>query len=288
MAKDNQENVGRIIGKILVYVILFSVLMTVLGGTFYQVDAGERAIILTFGSLSNTVYGPGLHMKIPIIQDVVKFSIRTRTLAVDNQAGNRHASEYSSLFAASKDLQDVQVATVVNYHIEEKDILQIYRQYGNMQNYETNILEPIIRDTIKTMSAQYTAEDLVKMRAEFAQKSSEMLDERFASKSALFERVNIVNFQFSKTFTEAIERKVMAEQDALAAKNKLEQVKYEAEQAIAAANGEAQAIAIKAEALKQNRDILQLNAINKWDGHLPAVTGGAVPFISLDSLTAKA
>jgi len=93
---------------------------------------------------------------------------------------------------------------------------------------------------------------------------------------------NIVNFRFSKVFNEAIEAKVTAEQSALAAKNKLEQIKFEAEQRVAEAKGKAEAITVESNALRSNPQILELRALENWNGVLPQVTGsGGIPFINL-------
>jgi regulator of protease activity HflC (stomatin/prohibitin superfamily) len=93
---------------------------------------------------------------------------------------------------------------------------------------------------------------------------------------------NIVNFGFSSAFNNAIEAKVTAEQSALAAKNKLEQIKFEADQAIAEARGKAEAMRVESEALRSNPQILELRALEKWDGVLPQVTGaGGTPFINI-------
>ena len=97
------------------------------------------------------------------------------------------------------------------------------------------------------------------------------------------EAVNIVNFDFSPSFNQAIEAKVTAEQNALAAKNKLEQIKYEADQNVARSEGEAKAIAIQAQAIQVQGGAayIQLKALEKWDGKLPTIMGaGAVPFIN--------
>ena len=98
---------------------------------------------------------------------------------------------------------------------------------------------------------------------------------------AIVDEFNIVNFEFSKNFNDAIEAKVTAEQQALAAKNKLEQIKFEADQKIAEARGKAEAMTIESNALKSNPQILELRALEKWNGTLPQVTGGAIPLINL-------
>ena len=107
----------------------------------------------------------------------------------------------------------------------------------------------------------------------------------FQEEFIVVHEVSIVNFNFSKSFKEAIEAKVTAEQQALAAKNKLEQVKYEAEQRISQAQGEAEAIRIQAQAIQNQggAEYVNLKAIEKWNGQLPAyMLGDSVPLINLN------
>jgi regulator of protease activity HflC (stomatin/prohibitin superfamily) len=276
------NEVKMIIFGVIAFICLI-IFLIFLFGSWYMVGAGERVIVLTFRNPSEHIQGPGFHFKIPIVQSIVRMNVRTQTITFDNKQGTGDNSEYSSLFAASSDLQDTQIATVVNFHIEEKDVLQIYNQYGDMHSYQINILEPLIRDTVKSVSATYTAEDLVKKRAEYNDKVAEVLKQRFEGKSALFERVNIVNFQFSDEFTKAIERKVTAEQNALTEKNNLERVKYEADQRIAQAEGEAKAIQIQVAAINQQggASYVELQRIQRWNGQYPMVMGASSPIVDL-------
>lgn len=285
----------RIVKKIISYSIIISIALMLLFGSWYTVGAGERAILTTFSKPSDNIQGPGLHFKIPMIQGVVITNIQTQTIAFDNKAGTGDNSEYSSLFAASKDLQDVQIATVVNYHINEQDVLFIYKNYGEPSRYQVNILEPMIRETIKTLSAEYTAEELVTKRAEFQQKVTELLTPRLAGKQAVLDRFSVVNFQFSPEYTKAIELKVSQEQASLTAKNKLAQVEFEAQQRVAQAKGESEAIQLQAATLQAqggNQYIqlkaleIQAKAIEKWNGAMPLVTGGSIPFLNLPGLGA--
>jgi regulator of protease activity HflC (stomatin/prohibitin superfamily) len=109
-----------------------------------------------------------------------------------------------------------------------------------------------------------------------------LLKARFLPQGMVIDGLNIVNFHFSKVFNDAIEAKVTAEQNALAAKNKLEQVKFEAQQMVEAANGKAKAIQVEASAIANNPLVLQLRALEKWNGILPQYTGsGSIPFIQI-------
>jgi regulator of protease activity HflC (stomatin/prohibitin superfamily) len=112
--------------------------------------------------------------------------------------------------------------------------------------------------------------------------------EKLNPRGIIVDDFNIVDFEFSESFNQAIELKVTAEQSALAAKNKLEQVKFEADQQVAEAQGKADALRIEASALQSNPQILQLRAIEKWDGQMPAVIGGgATPFVDVSSIVKR-
>jgi regulator of protease activity HflC (stomatin/prohibitin superfamily) len=112
------------------------------------------------------------------------------------------------------------------------------------------------------------------------------LAERLRDRGIIVEDISIVEFKFSASFTQAIENKVTAEQNALAAKNKLEQIKYEAEQTVTTAKAQADSLKLlqqsaTIETIELQRLKVQQSAIDKWNGELPKVTGGAIPFISL-------
>jgi len=266
--------------KVALTIFGLCILLIVLVQMFYTVGVGERGLLMTFGKPSDTIYSEGLHTKIPFIQDVYKWNIKTQTLHFDNKQGQGDNSEYSSLFGASKDLQDVQVAVVVNYHVDGTQVLHMYKIYGDQEYYSRNIIEPIIRETVKSSSAKYTAEELVTKREQFQNEVSNILQVKFLEKNSIIEKCNIVNFQFSESFTQAIEAKVTAEQNALAAQNKLEQVKFEAQQSIEQAKGQATSINLINTQLEKSPTYISYLATTKWNGVLPIATSG-VPFIQL-------
>ncbi len=174
---------------------------------------------------------------------------------------------------------------MVTYHVDPTKVIDIYTQYKSVDSYEATVIEPIVRQVVKSTSAEFTAEELVTKRAEYSDKVNAQLAEQFGAKSALLQNFSVTNFEFSAEFTKAIESKVTATQNAEAAKNKLEQIKYEAQQTIetAKATAEAQRISSQALAAQGGSDYVQLKAIEKWDGHLPTqmIPGTTVPFVNL-------
>ncbi|MBI5469998.1 prohibitin family protein [Candidatus Kaiserbacteria bacterium] len=258
--------------------------LVVIFGTFGTINAGERGVKTRLGAVVGTAE-PGLYFKIPLIESVTKMEVKTRTVNYDKNGNEGDATDTSQLSGASKDLQDVWIGVVVNYHVSADKVTDIYSQYKSVENYEANVIEPIIREVVKSTAAQYTAEELVTKRAEFGDKVNIVLAERFTTKYAVLERFSVTNFEFSQAFTQAIETKVTAVQNAEAAKNKLEQIKFEAQQTVETAKAVAEAQRIQAQSLSAlgGRDYVNLKAIEKWDGHLPTqmIPGASVPFLNL-------
>lgn len=264
-------NIPKMVG----HTVLALIVLVLLFGSFGVVGAGERGVRVRMGNIVR-VYEPGLYFKLPLVEKMVKMEVRTRTVQYELE---------DPLFAASKDLQDVQVATVINYHLDPTAAAIIYQQYGTMESYETNVIRPAVRDTVKTIASNYTAEELVTKRSEYNDAVNKALSDRLTPYNIAVERVNITNLKFSDSFTQSIEAKVTAQQQALKAENDLARVEFEAKQQIERAKAEAESIRIQAQAVTQQggKDYVQLKAIEKWNGALPTqmVPGATVPFLNL-------
>lgn len=256
------------IGIILTGILAITLLIT-LFGSIYIVDAGERAVLLTWGEVDPQPRSEGLHFKIPIMQTKKIFDVRTQKYV-------------TSASSASKDLQIVSTEIAVNYHLQPESVPSVYQTVG--AGFEDKLLQPAVQEVLKASTARFTAEELITKREDVKTDIQQRLSERLLSRHVIIEQISITNFDFSAEFNRAIEGKVTAEQNALAAKNKLEQVKYEAEQRIAQATAEAEAIKIQASAIQVQggNDYVRLQAISKWDGVLPRITGGVVPFVNVD------
>ena len=244
------------------------IFLFVVATTVYTVPAGHRGVLLTFGKPSEDVKGEGIGFKIPIAQTVKKLEVRTQKIEVLSDS-------------ASRDLQDVQTTIALNFHIDPYSTNKLYQEVG--LSYPSRIIHPAIQESVKSVTATFTAEELITRRPEVRADIQEALRERLANYYLMVDDFNIVNFQFSEEFDRAIEAKVTAEQQMLKAQKDLERIKIEKEQLITQAEAEAQSIKIQSEALRENPDILQLRAIQKWNGVMPKVTGGAMPFIDITS-----
>jgi len=231
---------------------------------FFVVSPTERAIKITLGNLSNTIYREGFHFKIPFFQTVT---------IVDLTIDRADALAKS----ASKDLQNIATTVSVNYQINETNILEMYKLVGvDHDLIENNVFSSAIQEAVKSATAKYTAEELITKRELVRNEIETILKEKTQKYGLVISQVNIVNFEFSESFDASIESKVRAEQDALTQRNKLEQVKYEAQQQIERAKAEAETIRISAEAIQKQGGAayVQLKWIEKWNGQLPTTSLG--------------
>ena len=269
----SEDKFEHIIKTIKYLAIVFFILSFVFG-LVYTVNAGERGVLITLGKPSDSIIKEGLHFKIPLIQSVKKFDIKTQKDEVDATA-------------ASKDLQTVSAKVAVNYHLEQGSAPRIFQEVGT--DYVNRILSPAIQESVKASTAQYTAEELITKRELVRESIKVLLISKMEHRGIIIEDVLITNFDFSPSFNQAIENKVTMEQNALAAKNKLQQIEFEAQQRITQAKGEAEAIKIQVDAITRQggRDYVQLQAIQKWNGNLPQVTGGNIPFINIGGLNSS-
>ncbi len=218
------SKMGSIIGIVLI-------VASIIAGSFTTIPAGHRGVVIRFSAVTGTTLGEGLRTKLPFIDSVVKMEVRTQ--------------KYETPSAAiTNDLQDVSTTIALNWKLDPGMAAEVYRTLG--LEFIERIAAPAIQETIKQITAQYNAEDLILRREEVKNAITNSLANRLRERGIITELVSITNFQFSDTFTAAIEAKVAAEQAVLEATNKLERVKVEAQQREAEARGEADARIAKA------------------------------------------
>lgn len=262
--KDAPKVVKTVI-KIIIAVFVFIILINIFR-FFVIIDQGERGVLLEFGQ-AKAIFEPGLHFQIPIVHNVVIFDVRTKKDQVE--AG-----------AASKDLQLVQTTIALNYHPDPATIDKLYQEVG--VDYETRVISPAIQESIKASTAKFTAEELITKRELVKEDTRQNLVERLDNYHVVIDDFSIVDFSFSAEFDAAIEAKQTAVQTALKAENDLRRIEIEAKQKIETAKAEAESIRIQAEALKQNADLIQLKAVERWNGILPNyVMGDSIPLLNL-------
>lgn len=188
---------------------------------------------------------------------------------------------------ASKDLQEVSLKIAVNYNVNRDTAYELYRQVGI--NYESIIISPAILESVKSVTAQYTAEELITKRAEVSNGMEETLKEKIVSRGFNVVDFNITDLDFSAAYNQAIEKKQVAEQEAKQAEYELQKAKINNEKKIAEAEANAKVMQIQdatttENALKLKEIEIQRAAIEKWNGVLPSTMSGdtAIPFLNIN------
>lgn len=261
------KNVGTLTVYLVLVVLALCILSAVLPSMFVQIDAGTVGVKLRNGAVVDTL-GEGLHVIIPVIETVVVFEARTQKQEVIADA-------------ASRDLQQIGTTVALNYRIDVAKVQKIYKELGTQ--YKDRVVIPRLQESIKTVTARFTAEELVTKRPEVREGILKEITAKLKDENVIVEDVSIVNFGFSPQFTQAIEDKQLAEQRALKAQKDLERVKIEAAQQIAKAQADAESQRLQQQTL--NELLLQKQFIEKWDGRLPSVMGNTTGILDLKTYT---
>lgn len=268
MSTENKNKKNNIAGKVIGGVIGGLAVITFIASSTI-VPAGHTGVQVTLGKVSNNTFTEGFHLKAPFITHVVDVS-------------NKIQKYESDADAVSRDLQAVSSTIAVNYRINSASSASVYQNIG--MDYENVLIAPAIQEGMKAISSQYTAEELITRRTEVGEGVKDFLNGKLNGYGVYIEKFNIVNFDFSTTFNDAIEQKTAAEQNLLRTKTEQEQeivkAKAEAEKKTIAAEAEANRILAVADAQAQaNKEIeaslsekvLQYKIIESWDGTYPKV-----------------
>ncbi|MGH7885408.1 MAG: prohibitin family protein [Thermodesulfobacteriota bacterium] len=278
------------------YPVLFIILFLFITSGFVIVDSGNVGVVRTLGAVQPKALGEGFHLKKPFLDKVEQMDIRL------TKANAKAAS-------ASKDLQTVRTQVTLQYSITGEIAPITYQKIGIGEVVAATLIEPAIQESVKAITAKYTAEQLVTKRAEVKVEIQEAInifinvtlkEKGLPINAITIANVAITDFDFSEEFNKAIELKVRAEQEALQARNekirRVTQAEAANEERKLAADAEAyqiekasvaraEAIEREAKALKNNPELIQLRIAERWDGQLPKFSGGeGIPLFNLDSL----
>jgi len=277
--------------------------LIVLPNCFSTVPVGSTGIMLTMGKVEDTALSEGMHFKLPFVQRIVSMDNRVKKLELSTEA-------------FSKDIQTVSATLAVNYRLQTEKTFSIYKSAGTA--YEDNLIVPATHEVLKSVCAQYTAEELISKRAESSDKMRDELDAKLNPLGISITDFNIIDFDFSDEFISAVESKQVAEQlkkkaateneTAIAQAEREKQVSIkqseaEAERVRIAAEAQAKSTLIAAQAdadavkLAADAEAYRLSQIGKnltqetilntiaesWNGELPGVVGaGATGILNLD------
>ena len=256
-----------------------------------QIDSGEAGFFTRWGEIvSREPLAEGLHVYEPWGTDLITYDIKNRTLRVNTPV-------------FTKDVQSMEVALMVTYHLSREKVIDIHRQTG--RKYEQILIEPSVLGAAKDALGKMEADAIVANRETATAAIFKAISEKLLPHGIVIVLVNITNIDYSDAFEKAVEQKQVAMQEAIREKNNTQRMREVAEQSVVKAEAdakaqvfkaeaEAKAILVKAEAearsiemrnkaLAQSRALIEYETVKAWDGKLPVQMLGSspIPFIDI-------
>jgi regulator of protease activity HflC (stomatin/prohibitin superfamily) len=275
-AKGAAEMSRRIGGKTLAVIIVLFILFW---GTFVLIPAGHRGVVLLWGSVEKRVMGEGLNFKVPLAERVIKVDVRVQP------------HPFREIDAASKEYQAVKLTGMMNFHIDPAYVNELYQKVGS--DFAAKVIDPAFNDFIKEVVPTYTVQEILPKREEIRRTAMGKLGGNLSRYHIIVDDIYLSNIRFGPDYEQAIEAKQVAQQQVETQKQVLAQREIEAKQKVATAKGEAESTVIVAEGMAKGNEVLarsispllvQYKSIEKWNGILPQVSGGAYPFINLGKM----
>ena len=295
----------KLIKVLVIAVVALLLVVVLLANSLAIVPVGSTGIMLTLGRVEEgKALSEGMHLKIPFVQKIVSMDNRVKKLELSTEA-------------FSKDIQTVSATLAVNYRMIPEKSFEIYRKHGTQ--FENNIIVPATHEVLKSVCAQYTAEELISKRQESSDMMRDELGAKLGELGIEISDFNIIDFDFSNEFIEAVESKQVAEQlkKKAATENEtaIAQAEREKQVSIKQSEAEAERVRIQAEAKAQSMliaaqaeadavkmaadaeayrmenegkyitsDLIDKIIAENWDGKLPVVSGSSNNILDVSSL----
>lgn len=277
-------------------------ILSVVLGSWYTVDEGERGVILRYGAVAG-VAQPGLGFKIPLIDSVVRVSVQSK------------AAIYNGMEAYSRDQQPATMNLSVNYRIPPDRVEEVYATYGGEDGLLSRLVERRVFEESKTVFGRFAAVTTIQERGRLNQEIADAI-QKSVSGPVIIDSVQIENIDFSDAYEASIEQRMLAEVEVQRLRQNAEREKVQAEITVTQANAqadarradaqaqadsvrlqaqadaeairlkgdaEAQAIKARGDALRDNPGLVSLTQAEKWNGQLPTtmLPNGAIPMLNL-------
>jgi regulator of protease activity HflC (stomatin/prohibitin superfamily) len=272
----NRGLVGTVVA-----VLVGLILLTVVGGSFYTVDQGERGVILRNGKVVGTAE-PGLGFKLPIVDSIREINVQTQ------------ARVYKDVMVYSRDQQNAGLQVSVNYRLASDKVEQIYSEFGGQDGIVSRLLDRQVPEEVKNVFGKFNAVTAIQERARLGMEIQEAIQKAASNPMLIVESVQVENIDFSDAYEKSIEQRMLAEVEVQKVQQNAEREKVQAEIAVIQAkaqadavklqgDAEAHAINARGKALRDNPALIELVQAEKWDGKLPTtmVPGQTVPFINV-------
>lgn len=249
-------------------------------GRIFTIPAGSVGVINQFGNVKDSV-GPGMHV-MGFGSGVTEITTRTQSTPVD-------------MTASSKENTTVTYKVTTNWHIDPKNVMEFYKQYGDddKERIDKQLIGNTLQGNLKTASTSFPADQQIPQQQEIRKQAVDLMKRDMEKYHIIVDDVIIEDQNFDKAYNDSFERQAIAKQEAITASFLKEKARNEADAKVIQASGSARVKVMEAEAdakaqelVRQSLtpEILRQQEIAQWDGHYPQYVLGSnsVPLIQLN------
>src|SRR5512136_2094333 len=261
------------------FLSLLFILFLAAWGSFVIVPAGHRGVVLLWGSVEKRIMGEGLNLKAPFAETVIKVDVKVQP------------HPFKEIDASSKEYQMVKLTGMMNFHIDPAYVNDLYQKVG--LDFANKVIDPAFNDFVKEVVPIYPITEILPKREEIRKRAMTKLGDNLSRYHIIVDDIYFANIRFSPEYERAVEAKQVAQQQVETQRQVLAQREIEAQQKVATAKGEAESILVVAQGQAKANDALsrsispilvQYKGVEKWNGILPQVSGGAMPFVDLGKM----
>lgn len=282
--------------------LLIPIIGAVIGfSSLYTVDEGYVGIVKRLGEVKERVT-PGLHFKRPFVDEIIHLEIRTK-------------KNVETMSVATKEQMRADATISVNWTVKKEAVLDLYKQYGSLEQFEERVLDPRLREVSKQSISKYTAEENINAREVVTEAIKSEFLEKVSGLPVVVDSIQYENIELPQIYLTSINAKQTAKNERDAEQYKLEKQKLEAMRAVntaeankqsaqleadgiayktkveaeanaekitVIAEAEAKAMKIKGDSLKSNPDLIEYQKAISWDGKLPQTVMGGNPGVLMN------
>lgn len=295
---DVQEKMKGFPGKFLAIPVIGVIFRF---SSVYTIDEGYMGVVKRLGEVTGQV-SPGLHFKAPFIDEIIHLEIRTK-------------KNVETMPVATKEQMRADATISVNWTVKKEAVLDLYKQYGSLEQFEERVLDPRLREVSKQSISKFTAEENINTRELVTETIKSEFMEKVSGLPVTIDSIQYENIELPQIYLTSINAKQTAKNERDAEQFKLEKQKLEAMRAVNTAeankqsaqleadgiaykikveseaeagkitiiaDAEAKAMKIKAESLKANADLIEYQKAINWDGKLPQTVMGQNPGVIMN------
>jgi len=247
--------------------------------SFVIVPAGSRGVVLWWGRVEQRIMPEGLNFQVPLAETVLKVDVRVQP------------HPFREIDASSQEYQLVKMTGMMNFHIDPAFVNDLYQKVG--LDFADKVIDPAFNDFVKEVVPTYPIGEILPKRDAIRQTAMQKLGANLARYHIVVDDIYFANIRFSPEYEQAIEAKQVAQQEVETQKQILARREIEAQQKVAIAKGDAESLLVVAQNQAKANEVLarsltpilvSYKSLERWNGVLPQVSGGAVPFIDVGKM----